>query len=202
MSAGGNDYFKSQNSNSCLTICTSGYYGNSSDYICHECIYYTLNGSCILTCPSGTFAKAIGNKSICQDCNSSNVTGNPCSHSYSFQVQTTIGSGGNTLVHKVILSGGLSSNVTIAQLSANLSVSVVTSSRRRLLITLGRLLAVNTPLQVESVSISSDRTVVYITTNYQSFDLSTANIMISFPANSLVGADGLLYQSTSATFSL
>jgi proprotein convertase subtilisin/kexin type 5 len=116
-SDGGNDYFKANASNRCVTICPSGYYGNSSDYTCHDCIYYTLNGSCILTCPSGTFAQSVGNKSICQDCNATNVTGNPCNRSYSFQVQTTVGSNGNSLVHKVLLNGGLSSNITAAQLN-------------------------------------------------------------------------------------
>jgi len=53
---GGNDYFKPIGSNSCVLICPNGYYGNSSDYTCNDCIYYTLNGSCILTCPTNTFA--------------------------------------------------------------------------------------------------------------------------------------------------
>lgn len=145
-------------------MCPNGYYGNSSDYTCRDCIYYTLNGSCVLTCPSGTFGQLIGNKSVCQDCNGVNVTGNPCNRSYTFQVQTTIADGGNSYVHKVILGGGLSSSVTTEQLSTNLSVKIVTPSRR-LLIT-GRLLAVSTTLQVKGVSISSDRTVIYVTTNF------------------------------------
>lgn len=105
------------------------------------------------------------------------------------------------MVHKVILAGGLSPNVTVEQLSSNLSVAVVTPSRRRLLVS-GRLLAVNNALQIKDVSISSDRTVIYIKTNYQSFDLSTANVVINFPANSLVSSDGLLYQSTTGSFPL
>lgn len=55
--------------------------------------------------------------------------------------------------------------MTVEQLSSNLSVTVVTPSRRRLLVS-GRLLAVNNALQVKDVSISSDRTVIYIKTNY------------------------------------
>lgn len=92
------------------------------------------------------------------------MTGNPCNRSYTFQVQTTVGDGGSTLVHKVILSGGLSNNISASDF-VNLSVSVVTPSRRRLMLH-GRLLAVNTPLSVQSVSISADRTVIFITTNY------------------------------------
>lgn len=66
----------------------------------------------------------------------------------------------------------------------------------------GRLLAVSTPLEVYNVEISSDRTVIYVTTNYQEFDFSTANVVIDFPAGSLVSGDGLLYQSTTASFPL
>lgn len=164
-SVGGNDYFKTVATNSCVTICPSGYYGNSSDYTCRDCIYYTLNGTCIFTCPSGTFASAVGNKSICQDCNAENVTGNPCNRSYTFKVQTTVGNNGNSLVHKVILAGGLSSSITAETIKTNLSVNVVQPARRRLLVH-GRLLAVTTPLQVSDVTISSDRTVIFITTNY------------------------------------
>lgn len=56
-SAGGNDYFKTKMTNSCVLICPNGYYGNSSDYTCHTCIYYTIEGSCVFTCPSNTFAQ-------------------------------------------------------------------------------------------------------------------------------------------------
>ena len=61
---------------------------------------------------------------------------------------------------------------------------------------------VSTPLTVYSLRLSADRTVIYITTNYQSADFSVASVVIDFPANSLVSADGLLYQSTTASYAL
>ena len=89
-SAGGNDYFLPATSNSCVTVCPNGYYGNSTDYTCHPCIYYTLNGTCLLTCPSGTFVQMQGTHAICQSCNGTNVTGNPCNTSPTFTVQTQV----------------------------------------------------------------------------------------------------------------
>ena len=65
-----------------------------------------------------------------------------------------------------------------------------------------RMLIVSTPLQVKSLRISDDRTVIYIVTNYASADFSVANVVVDFPASSLVSSDGLLYQSTTASFPL
>ena len=64
------------------------------------------------------------------------------------------------------------------------------------------MLTVVTPLTVQGLSISSDRTVVYITTNYVNADFSVATVVIDFPATALVSSDGLLYQSTTGTFAL
>jgi len=64
------------------------------------------------------------------------------------------------------------------------------------------MLTVSTPLTVQSLTISDDRTVIYVNTNYASADFSVANVVIDFPANSLVSSDGLLFQSTTASFPL
>lgn len=66
----------------------------------------------------------------------------------------------------------------------------------------GRLLSLSTPLTVQSLRISSDRTVIYIVTNYASADFSVAEVVIDFPATALIAADGLLYQSTTASYAL
>ena len=61
---------------------------------------------------------------------------------------------------------------------------------------------VSTPLSVKSLTISPDRTVIYVKTNFVSADFSVANVVIDFPATALVSSDGLLYQSTTASYSL
>ena len=119
--------------------------------------------------------------------------------------------------HKIYLPNGLSSNVTAADLMNNLSVVISQPSRRLLQsgksveeikemvqrsLYSGRLLVVNTPLTVYDLTLSPDRTVIYITTNYMTADFSVASVVVDFPANSLVSADGLLYQSTTASFPL
>ena len=64
------------------------------------------------------------------------------------------------------------------------------------------MLAVNTPLLVKSLTISDDRSVIFITTNYIPADFSVAEVVVDFPANSLVSVDGLMYQSTTGAFDL
>ena len=66
----------------------------------------------------------------------------------------------------------------------------------------GRLLAVSTPLTVNGLTISADRKVIYITTNFANVDFSVASIVVNFPGTKLVSADGLLYQSTTASYAL
>jgi len=66
----------------------------------------------------------------------------------------------------------------------------------------GRLLAVNTPLAVYGLTISADRKVIYIITDYSTADFSVATVVVDFPGTTLVSADGLLYQSTTGSFSL
>ena len=121
--------------------------------------------------------------------------------------------------HTVYLANGLSSNITAADLLNNLSV-VISQPSRRLMeegwsqeeirsmeeesvrTDTDRLLIVNTPLTVYNLWMSADRTVIYIETNYVSADFSVASVVVDFPANSLVSADGLLYQSTTASYAL
>lgn len=121
--------------------------------------------------------------------------------------------------HSVYLANGLSSNITAADLLNNLSV-VISQPSRRLMeegwsqeeirsmeeesvrTDTDRLLIVNTPLTVYNLWMSADRTVIYIETNYVSADFSVASVVVDFPANSLVSADGLLYQSTTASYAL
>ncbi len=58
----------------------------------------------------------------------------------------------------------------------------------------------STPLSVKNLRISDDRTVIFITTDYANADFSVANVRIDFPSTALVSSDGLLYQSTTASF--
>ena len=114
-SESGNDYYKPVDANSCVLVCPDGYYGNSTDYSCRTCIYFSLNGVCVLTCPADTFALRVDNSTtICKNCNDSDVTGNPCNQTYGFQIQTTVISGGSEMAHKVILDSAISANVTEA----------------------------------------------------------------------------------------
>jgi hypothetical protein len=82
----------------------------------------------------------------------------------------------------------------------NLSVSIQTPSRRLLQegarLLHGRVLVVSTTLTVKGLTISSDRSVIYIITNAMSTDFSVASIVVDFPGGALVTADGLLFQST------
>ena len=66
----------------------------------------------------------------------------------------------------------------------------------------GRLLAVTTPLVVYGLTISADRKVIYIITDYSTADFSVTTVVVDFPGTTLVSADGLLYQSTTGSFSL
>ena len=93
----------------------------------------------------------------------------------------------------------------------NLSVTLQQPSRRRLeelypasnrLLTQGRLLVVSTPLTVKGVTISDDRSVIYITTNAEPADFSVAQVVVDFPGNTLVTSDGLYFQSTTASYAL
>lgn len=164
-SSGGSDYYLIYNGTGCVTVCPGGYYGNSTDYTCRPCIYYTLAGKCLFTCPTNTYASLVSaGKYVCQDCSTVNTTG-PCQSANTFSVQTTVIDNGNSLQNKIFLSGGLLSSITAEQLMKNLTVYVTTPSRR-LLFEVNRLLVVNTPLTVKSITISSDRTVLYIITNY------------------------------------
>lgn len=61
---------------------------------------------------------------------------------------------------------------------------------------------VSIPLTVKSLTISADRTVLYITTNFVSTDFSVASIKVDFPGTALISADGLLYQSTTGSYAL
>ena len=96
-SEGGSDYFKPKASNSCVTVCPNGYYGNSTDYTCRDCIYYTFNGNCVLSCPTEYFPQMKSSKTICQDCNDPSAVGNPCNRSYTFSVSTAVVDNGNSL---------------------------------------------------------------------------------------------------------
>lgn len=88
----------------------------------------------------------------------------------------------------------------------NLTVTIETPLRRLLQeqarMLEGRVLVSVTPLGVKGLTISADRTVVYIITNAVSTDFSVSTVVVDFPGNSLVSADGLLFQSTTGTFSL
>jgi len=129
-------------------ICPHGYYGNASDYSCRTCIYYTINGICVLTCPANTFAYTLNSsRTICQNCSDPSVTGNPCNRSYTFNVETKVINGGRNYQHKVFLSGGLSNSITLDKIKTNLTV-YVTKPSRRLLYANNRLLVINTPLVV------------------------------------------------------
>ena len=59
-----------------------------------------------------------------------------------------------------------------------------------------------TPLAVKGLTISADRTVVYIITNAVTTDFSVSTVVVDFPGNSLISTDGLLFQSTTGSFSL
>ena len=59
-----------------------------------------------------------------------------------------------------------------------------------------------TTLGVKTLVISADRTVVYIYTNAVSTDFSVSTVVVDFPGNTLVATDGLLFQSTTGSFSL
>jgi hypothetical protein len=115
-----------------VTICPDGEYGNLTDHQCHECIYYTLSGACVLVCPTGYFPQVNNSKTICQNCSDPSAVGNPCNRSYTFQVQTTVINNGEDFQHKIYLPNGLSSNVTAQQLLVNLSVAIEKPYRRRL----------------------------------------------------------------------
>lgn len=43
---------------------------------------------------------------------------------------------------------------------------------------------------------------IYIITNFQEADFSSASVVVDFPGTSLISADGLLYQSTTGSYSL
>jgi hypothetical protein len=126
-------------------------------------------------------------------------------------VQTKAIDGGTKMEHSVYLPNGLASNITVEQLMTNLSV-VVSQPARRLLqgakysagrsLVSGRLLAVSTPLTVYGLSISADRKVIYIQTNFVSTDFSVASVVVDFPGTTLISSDGLLYQSTTSSYSL
>lgn len=55
---------------------------------------------------------------------------------------------------------------------------------------------------IEGLTISADRKVIYITTNFQTVDFSTSNVVINFEAGVLVSSDGTIYQSTTGNFAM
>ena len=59
-----------------------------------------------------------------------------------------------------------------------------------------------TPLVVKGLSISADRTVLYIITNAQSTDFSVSTVVVDFAGTALLSSDGLFFQSTTGSFSL
>ena len=66
-----------------------------------------------------------------------------------------------------------------------------------------RLLDVTNPLAISGVSISDDRKVIYITTNYDSnFDPNYASIQIDFEGGVLRTETGIVFQTTTGSFSL
>jgi hypothetical protein len=80
-----------------VTVCPNGFYGNSTDYTCRDCIYYTFNGECVLSCPTGYFPQVNNSKTICQNCNDPSAVGNPCNRSYTFTVSTAVVDDGKSL---------------------------------------------------------------------------------------------------------
>lgn len=55
----------------------------------------------------------IDGKAVCTNCSDPNVTGNPCSKSYTFDVQTTVSPSGDSFVNKVVLASPLSKDITV-----------------------------------------------------------------------------------------
>jgi len=62
--------------------------------------------------------------------------------------------------------------------------------------------AARTPMSIRGVRISPDRRVVYITTDFQSFDFVSSNVVIDFQGGVLRTDDGTVFQSTTGSFSL
>jgi hypothetical protein len=137
-----------------------------------------------------------GTHAVCMDCNGVNVTGNPCRISPTFSVQTQVANNGQNLKHSIFLTSALADSVTSDKLITNLAVKVRSTSRRRLLV-------VDNPLIiVPPVEISSDRKVIYITTNFVDADASTSSIVVDFQGGVLVSADGTIFTSTTDSFAL
>jgi hypothetical protein len=93
-------------------------------------------------------------------------------------------------------------SVTLQQPSRRLLVSEDGREDEERMLIQGRLLVQSTALTVKGLTISADRTVIYITTNAQTADFSVATIVVDFPANSLISSDGLLFQSTTGAYTL
>ena len=66
----------------------------------------------------------------------------------------------------------------------------------------GRQLVTSTSLTVKGLTISADRSVIYIITNAQSTDFSVATVVVDFAGTAILSSDGLLFQSTTGTYSL
>lgn len=121
-------YYKPMTTNTCVTECPDGTYNNQSINECQTCIYYTYQGKCILTCPSGTEA-ILEPAPICRDCNGS------CNNTkeYSFTLTTKLVDGGKSLMNTVVLPVPLAKNISINKYS-NISVYLYKETRRRLLV--------------------------------------------------------------------
>ena len=57
-------------------------------------------------------------------------------------------------------------------------------------------------MTVKGLTISANRDVIYIITNAETTDFSVANVVVDFAGDALISADGLLYQSTTGSYSL
>lgn len=60
-------YYLDKTTNTCGTICPNAGSGNTTDYTCYSCLYFTFKEKCMQSCPSG-YVGVIGNMSTCVQC--------------------------------------------------------------------------------------------------------------------------------------
>ena len=72
-------YYLYKATNSCVTVCPNGGYGNNTDFTCNKCQYFAFNGQCLQSCPDG-YVGVIAIISTCIPCTIN------CSKSLGFKV--------------------------------------------------------------------------------------------------------------------
>jgi hypothetical protein len=61
-------YYLPLTKNACVQICPDGSYGDPVKFKCISCIYFSYEGTCLLTCPNDTIVNVTSGKTICQNC--------------------------------------------------------------------------------------------------------------------------------------